>query len=73
MSFNLDYFYGNETEQFRFYHIPKALFNEELSLEAVTLYSLMLDRVDLSIQNGWTDEQGWVYIYFVRTDVQKHL
>ena len=73
MSFNLDYFYGNETEQFRFYRIPKALFNEELSLEAVTLYGLMLDRVGLSIQNGWADDQGRVYIYFVQTDVQKHL
>ena len=73
MPFNLDYFYGNETEQFRFYRIPKALFNEELSLEAVALYGLMLDRVGLSIQNGWADEQGRVYIYFVQTDVQKHL
>lgn len=73
MSFNLDYFYGNETEQFRFYRIPKVLFNEELSLEAVTLYGLMLDQVGLSIQNGWADEQGRVYIYFVQTDVQKHL
>lgn len=73
MSFNLDYFYGNETEQFRFYRIPKVLFNEDLSLEAVTLYGLMLDRVSLSIQNSWTDDQGRVYIYFVQTDVQKHL
>lgn len=73
MSFNLDYFYGNEIEQFRFYRIPKALFAEKLSLEAVNLYGLMLDRVGLSIQNGWTDDQGRVYIYFVQTDVQKHL
>ena len=69
MPFNLDYFYGNETEQFRFYRIPKALFNEELSLEAVTLYGLMRDRVGLSIQNGRADDQGRVYIYFVRTVV----
>ena len=73
MTFNLDYFHGNETGQFHFYRIPKALFNEDLSLEAVTLYGLMLDRVGLSIQNGWTYEQGRVYIYFVQTDVQKHL
>ncbi len=73
MSFNLDYFYGTETNQFRFYRIPKALFNEELSLEAVTLYGLMLDRVGLSIQNGWADDQGRVYIYFIQKDVQKHL
>ncbi len=73
MPFNLDYFYGNETEQFRFYRIPKALFNEELSLESVTLYGLMLDRVGLSVRNGWTDDQGRVYIYFIQKDVQKQL
>lgn len=73
MSFNLDCFYGNETEQFCFYHIPKALFNEDISLEAVTLYGLILNQVSLSSQNGWADDQGRVYIYFVQTDVQKHL
>ena len=73
MSFNLDYFYGNETEQFRFYRIPKALFNEDLSLEAVNLYGLMLDRVGLSVRSGCVDDQGRVYIYFIQKDVQKHL
>ena len=73
MSFNLDYFYGTETNQFRFYRIPKALFNEDLSLEAVNLYGLMLDRVGLSARSGWVDDQGRVYIYFIQKDVQKHL
>lgn len=73
MQFNLDYFYGNEAGQFRFYRVPKALFNGELSLEAATLYSLMLDRVGLSVKNGWLDSLGRVFIYFVQKDVQKFL
>ena len=73
MQFNLDYFYGNEAGQFRFYRIPKALFDGELSLEAATLYSLMLDRVGLSVKNGWLDSLGRVFIYFVQKDVQKLL
>lgn len=73
MQFNLDYFYGNETGQFHFYHVPKALFDGDLSLEAATLYSLMLDRVVLSAKNGWTDSLGRVFIYFVQKDVQKFL
>lgn len=73
MQFNLDYFYGNETGQFRFYRIPKALFDGDLSLEAATLYSLMLDRVGLSVKNGWMDSLGRVFIYFVQKDVQKLL
>ena len=73
MQFNLDYFYGNETGQFRFYRVPKALFDGNLSLEAATLYSLMLDRVGLSVKNGWMDSLGRVFIYFVQKDVQKFL
>lgn len=73
MQFNLDYFYGNEAGQFRFYRMPKALFDGELSLEAATLYSLMLDRVGLSAKNGWMDSLGRVFIYFVQKDVQKLL
>lgn len=73
MQFNLDYFYGNEAAGFRFYRVPKALFGGELSLEAAILYSLMLDRVGLSVKNGWLDSLGRVFIYFVQTDVQKLL
>lgn len=69
----LDYFYGTETHRFRFYRIPKALFDEDISLEAATLYGLMLDRVGLSARNGWTDAQGRVYIYFTQKDVQARL
>ena len=73
MQFNLDYFHGNEASEFRFYRVPKALFGGELSLEATTLYSLMLDRVGLSVKNGWLDSLGRVFIYFVQKDVQKFL
>ena len=73
MQFSLDYFYGNEVCPSRFYRMPKALFDGDLSLEAATLYSLMLDRVGLSVKNGWTDGLGRVFIYFVQKDVQKFL
>nr|WP_325223040.1 hypothetical protein [uncultured Oscillibacter sp.] len=52
MQFNLDFFYGNEAAEFRFYRVPKALFGGELSLEAATLYSLMLDRVGMAEAPG---------------------
>ena len=73
MQFNLDYFHGNEAGPSRFYRMPKALFDGNLSLEAATLYSLMLDRVGLSVKNGWTDGLGRIFIYFVQKDVQKFL
>ena len=44
----LDYFYGDEAEQFTFYRIPKVLFTDpsyrRISSDAKILYGLMLDR-----------------------------
>ena len=61
------YYYGYESEQFTFYRIPKLLVTDErfqgLSTDAKLLYGLMLDRMSLSLKNGWLDEQGRVYIY----------
>ena len=66
MKFN--YYYGNEANQFNFYRIPKVLFTDgrfaKLSVEAKVLYGLMLDRMCLSVKNGWIDEENRVYIYF---------
>ena len=63
----LDYFYGSEAGQYCFYKIPKALFTDErfakVSIEAKVLYSLLLDRMGLSIQKNWHDESGRTFIY----------
>ncbi len=72
-----DYFYGNESENFIFYRIPKKLFTDEkfskLSSEAKTLYGLLLDRMSLSAKNNWVDEKGRVYIYFTIADAMKFM
>ena len=64
----LDYFYGAEAEQYTFYRIPKVLFTDpgfrRMTADAKILYGLMLDRMGLSIRNGWLDEQNRVFIYF---------
>ncbi len=64
----LDFFYGNEANQFSFYRIPKSLFTDKrfskMSSDAKILYGLLLDRMSLSIKNGWVDENNRVYIYF---------
>ena len=63
-----DYFYEEYSEQFAFYRIPKILFTDlrfnSISTEGKVLYGLFLDRVSLSRDNGWTDENKRVYIIF---------
>ena len=73
----LDYFYGRAGELFSFYRIPKALFQEprfqSLSTDAKTLYGILLDRMSLSVKNGWLDEQNRVFILFTIEDVKRAL
>ena len=49
---NLDYYYGNEAEQYSFYRIPKALLTDPRYKKAKVLYGLLLDRMGLSVKNG---------------------
>lgn len=70
----LPYFYGHEAEQYAFYRIPKTLISNprfrNISIDAKLLYGLMLDRMSLSMKNGWIDDLGRVYIYFVLDEIQ---
>ncbi|WP_164683906.1 DnaD domain protein [Streptococcus hyointestinalis] len=52
----------------KFYKMPRALFESKeyqgLSVGARSMYMLLFDRLDLSVKNGWTDEQGYTYQYY---------
>ena len=70
-----DYYYGNEAEQFSFLRVPKFLFTHEtfvsMSCDAKILYSLMLDRMSLSVKNSWLDEENRVYIIFTQEEARQ--
>lgn len=74
---SFDYYYGDESNQFSFYRIPRQLVTGErfkrLSTDAKLLYGLLLDRMSLSAKNGWYDEQGRVYIYYTLDEIQEDL
>ena len=65
---DFEYFRAEESDQFSFFRIPKALFTEKefasLSTDAKLLYGILLDRISLSKKNGWIDSGGYVYICF---------
>lgn len=64
----LEYYYGQEAEQFTFYRLPKALITDsrfkDISNSAKLLYGLMLDRMSLSARSGWFDDENRVYIKY---------
>ena len=70
-----EYFYGKQSGQYAFYRIPKLLFTdrrfEALSTDAKLLYGMLIDRMELSLKNGWIDEQGRIYLYFTIGEIQE--
>ena len=68
-SIPLDRFYTEKEEvTLRFYQTPKALFKNPkykgLSLGPKLMYSILRDRLDMSIKNNWKDEKGYIYLIF---------
>ena len=61
------YFKGMEADRYSFYRVPKALVKADLfqkmSGDAKLLYAVLLDRMSLSIKNGWQDKDGNTYIF----------
>ena len=71
----LQYFYGQQADQFSFYRVPKLLFTNKrfakIDIEAKFLYGILLDRMSLSAKNGWFDEKGRVYIIFTINEIME--
>lgn len=72
-----DYYYGSQADQFSFIRIPRMLLTEEtfssLTLQSKMLYSVLLDRMSLSMKNGWFDEKNRVYIIYQISEIQSDL
>ncbi len=73
----LDYYYGIEAEQFSFYRVLRLLIKDEryrgLSSDAKLLYGLMLDRMSLSMKNGWLDDKNRAYIIYTIDNIMDDL
>ena len=72
-----DYYYGDESNQFSFYRIPRQLITgddfKRLSTDAKLPYGLLLDRMGLSAKNGWYDKLRRVYISYTLDEIQEDL
>ena len=67
-SLQLEYFYGVQTKEYTFYQIPKILISDsrfsKLNNDSKLAYGLMLDKISLSIENEWFDDQNRAYIIY---------
>lgn len=73
----LEFYYGQEAEQFTFYRLPKALITDarfkDITNNSKLLYGLMLDRMSLSARSGWFDEENRVYIKYAIKSIMEDL
>lgn len=61
----------------RFYPLFKTLFENdlymELRLESKVVYTFFRDRLNLSLKNGWIDENGFVFLMYSNSKLAKML
>lgn len=61
----------------RYYKLPKIFFEDEkymdMKLEVKVAYSILKDRLELSLRSGWIDEEGAVYLVFSNSKLMKLL
>lgn len=74
---NFNYFHGGDAEQFNFFRIPRLLICDKrfqaLPVEAKLLYTLLLDRMGLSLRSGWQDENNRAFIFYTLQEAQETL
>ena len=73
-----DYFYGKaELEPFSYYSLPIVFFKKEkyidMSIEAKILYSILLDKINLSEAKGWVDKNDNPYVICIINEVKKYI
>lgn len=75
MNIKFSYYYGKEADQYSFFKIPKILYTDSifktLSSDAKVLYAILLDRMSLSMKNGWLDDENKVFIIFTIEEIEE--
>ena len=71
---NRNFYKINEVQQHKYYQVPKELFTNPkykntLNNDAKMLYSILLDRMELSRTNGWVEDDGTIYLIFKREEL----
>ncbi|MGF6375364.1 DNA-binding MarR family transcriptional regulator [Clostridiales Family XIII bacterium PM5-7] len=76
--YNIDYFYeGDDTEQYQYISVPYPVLKNKifssLSHSSKFVYSILLNKVSLSLKNGHkhTDEEGRVYVIYPTEEIME--
>ena len=70
---NLIRYTAEMIDESMFYQFPKWLITYDIPNDAKLLYMLLYDRFRLSLQNGYIDEDNFVYQIFTRDEIENIL
>jgi hypothetical protein len=70
----IDLYKIEEVNDNRFYQVPKELFQNpcyrfNLTTDAKLVYSILLDRMELSRKNNWVDSKGYIYLLYTKENL----
>ena len=61
----------------RFYALPKILFEsdryKQMRLDTKVAYSILKDRLSLSLKNNWIDEKGYIFLVYSNANLMEIL
>ena len=67
----------NEVRTIQHYQVPKVLFKHpyysDLTNDTSLAYAILLDRLELSRLNNWTNEKDEVFLIYTREEMAKEL
>ncbi len=71
------YFHGEIAKNFDFYQMPTFIITHpvygKVSDSAKILYTLLFNRMRLSVANGWNDEKGRTYIVYSNESIMEEM
>ena len=70
----MEFYKIDEVNTHRYFKTPKELFHNKcyrvnLSTDAKLVYSILLDRMELSRKNGWINENKEIYLLYTKEDI----
>ena len=67
----------DDAQNFSYVRMPRRLFSDsryaDISPDAKMAYAFLLDRLPLSVRNGWVNEQGEAFVVFPRSSLARTL
>ena len=73
--YKYDYFSGERSKQYSFapifYEFYESDYYQDLSNDAIILYTFLSSRMALSFKNNWIDNDGRAYVYFTIEEATK--